>query len=233
MAVSSSKPSHSRNRTPSSGSGQDCGLASTGLAPALVGDGDRWTATRWIDGAPFNDVDGAMHGSLGQWLARLHAVPAAALPDWPLGPRLLRHFDDPPDACPADVLGPLADVARSWIPHLRQDTFVHGDWGDSNVLADTTSGEIITIIDLEDCHIGDAAEDFRWQAMQGPASLQLTPMWQAYGDLGSHAGERIAAATTELILDYLGWHSKPEGIAQAQRDCLPTLRAFVDGWLPV
>jgi aminoglycoside phosphotransferase (APT) family kinase protein len=208
-------------------------LASTGLAPALFSHGESWVATAWLDGEPIEEAGDDAHRSLGRWLARLHAVDPAGLPPWPLAQRLRAGLSDPPDSCPADLVEPLAAAAERWIPHLRSDTFVHGDWGDSNVLANPEDPtDIRAIIDFEDCHVGDAAEDFRWQAMTGPASTMLAPMLQTYGDMGPYAGERIAAATTELIIDVLSWYSAPEEIERAQRNCLPTLRALIDGWLP-
>ncbi len=208
-------------------------LGATGLAPALVSHGERWVAIDWLDGEPIEEGDDDVHRSLGRWLSRLHAVDPADLPTWPLADRLRATLANPPDSCPADLVPALGEAADRWILHLRRDTFVHGDWGDSNVLANSTDPvDICAIIDFEDCHMGDAAEDFRWQAMTGPASTMLAPMLQAYGDLGPHAGERIAAATTELIVDALGWSSEPQYIERTQRNCLPTLRALIDGWLP-
>jgi aminoglycoside phosphotransferase len=208
-------------------------LQGTGLAPDLLSEGERWVAVSWIESEPPEDNEQMVHEALGRWLRRLHDVSPDGLVPWPLADRLRHHLQSPPPGCSQDLAADVAAAAQGWLPHLREETFVHGDWGDSNVLSAVDEpARILCIIDFEDVRVGDAAEDFKWQAMTGPTSTMLPPMLDSYGDLGPRAGERLAAATAEHCLEVLGWGGSGSGRARTESVCLPTLRALADGWLP-
>jgi hypothetical protein len=109
-------------------------------------------------------------------------------------------------------------------------SFVHGDWGTANVLVDA-AGEIVAIIDFEDAHVGDAAEDFAWQVLAGAELAQLAPMAGAYlasgGRLGANAVERLVVAGAHLCLEVAGW-----GLPGHTERCLATLDELVVGRWP-
>lgn len=92
---------------------------------------------------------------------------------------------------------------------------------------------IVAIIDFEDAHRGDEAEDFAWQVLAGPTSTQLTAMAATYGRaLGPHAVERLVVAGAEKCLDVLGWTlSGPDGPRFRER-CVATLDQLVAGPWP-
>lgn len=208
-------------------------LQGTGLAPELLSEGERWVAVSRVQGKPPKDTEEPVHHALGRWLRRLHDVAPDGLAAWPLADRLQHLLRSPPQGCCERLAADVAAAAQDWLPHLREETFVHGDWGDSNVLSAVDEpARLLCIIDFEDVRVGDAAEDFKWQAMTGPTSTTLPPMLASYGDLGPRAGERLAAATAEHCLEVLGWGGSGAGRARTESVCLPTLRALADGWLP-
>ena len=208
-------------------------LAGTGLAVALVGDGERWVATRRLDGVvPMSTaIDGAtIHGALGSWLARLHAVPPTGLAPWSVVDRLRARLSTPPETCPPALVRAVADAVDPLLATVRDPTtFVHGDWGTANVLL--VEGEVGAIIDLEDAHAGDPAEDFKWQVLAGAASGQVAWMGSTYvaagGRLGPHAVERLVVAGAELCLDVAGW-----GLPSHARRSVATLDELVTGQWP-
>ena len=207
------------------------------LAPSLIASGERWTATEWVEGMPPGSLEfeeGPMHRVLGEALARLHDRPPDELPEWSVADRLQERFDDPPAACPAELLRGVRDLTAGWLPLLRHDAFVHGDWGTSNVLVRADHPmDVLAIIDFEDAHIGDPAEDFRWQAMAGPTSTQLPSMLAGYGrDLGRDSAQRIGIAAAELCLEMLGWDLPEPERSRSHGAGRATLRALVDGWRP-
>ena len=213
-------------------------LQDSDLAPSLRSSGDCWTATCWVDGMRPGSMDfeedPTMHRVLGEVLTRLHdATPAGLLP-WSVADRLQARLDDPPDACPSELVRGLRDLTAGWLPLLHSDVFVHGDWGTANVLTRSDDPtDVLVIIDFEDAHLGDPAEDFRWQAMAGPTSTQLPSMLAGYGrDLGPHIAERIGAAAAELCLDILGWDLSEAERARSYGASRATLKALVDGWRP-
>ena len=130
------------------------------------------------------------------------------------------------------------ELVTPWLPLLRHDTFVHGDWGTSNVLV-PEGGEVsvVATIDFEDSHVGDPAEDFKWQVLAGPASPEYIAMGAGYeaggGSLGPHAEERLAVAGGELCLGVLGWDLGDAEVPRRHADrCIATLEAMLSGSLP-
>jgi aminoglycoside phosphotransferase (APT) family kinase protein len=211
-------------------------VAGWGVAVELVGEGERWTATRVVDGViPMSiEVDeDAIHRALGPALALLHAVPPKGLPEWSVVDRLRARLASPPPTCPPSLARSVAGLVEPLLPTITPPTcFVHGDWGTANVLVDSADGtRILAIIDFEDAHAGDAAEDFKWQVLAGPTSDQFTPMAETYAaaaaGLGPNATERLVVAGAELCLDVAGW-----GLPRHTERCLLTLQELVDGTWP-
>jgi aminoglycoside phosphotransferase (APT) family kinase protein len=196
-----------------------------GLAVELRGSGERWSATAWVEGAPPLRADAlddlAVHRALGPWLARLHAVPPAGLSDWPVADRLRALLTEPPSTVPGALVRSVSATVEPLLATLRGGTFVHGDWGTANVLVDP-SGEILAIIDFEDAHAGEPAEDFAWQVLAGPELAQLAPMAETYvaagGRLGPNAVERLVVCGAHLCLEVAGW-----GLPGHTERCVATL----------
>jgi aminoglycoside phosphotransferase (APT) family kinase protein len=212
-------------------------LEHSGLSPSLRGSGEGWVATRWVEGSPPGSLqfeEDPMHRVLGEVITRLHEARPVGLCPWSVADRLQARLDDPPDACPSALVRSIRDLTAGWLPLLRGDVFVHGDWGTSNVLARIDDPMyVLVIIDFEDAHLGDPAEDFRWQGMVGPTSTQLSSMLAGYGrDLGPHLAERIGVGAAELCLDILGWDLSEAEKRRSHGASRATLQALVDGWRP-
>ena len=214
--------------------------AARGLAPSPPRFGELWSAIPWLDGVvPMRgSVDEReMHRSLGASLAALHGLPATGLPGWPLAARLRTHLHQPPSPCPQALARDVAQIVEPLLGLAAEDRFVHGDWGTANVLiADEASTEVLAVIDFEDSHIGDAAEDFKWQLLAGVESEQYLAMAEGYqaagGQLGLHAVERLTVAGVELCMDVLGWQLPPREAERFHGRCLATLGQIVDGERP-
>ena len=213
-------------------------VAGSGLGPSVVATGRRWTATHWIDGVvPMHlEVDvTAINTAIGPWLARLHAVPPSGLRPWSVADRLQHRLADPPPTCPPDLAADVARLVRPLLPLVTDGAFVHGDWGTANVLVDPAHPTaILAIIDFEDAHRGDPAEDLKWQVLSGPDSAEFTALAGAYpGDLGPHATERLVVSGAELCLDVLGWANLAEPTRTRFHDrCRATLGELVAGRWP-
>jgi aminoglycoside phosphotransferase (APT) family kinase protein len=220
------------------------GLRAAGpeVAVELVAHGERWTATRFVSGTevPMRLEVGevAIHQALGPWLARLHDRPPWGLRAWSVVDRLRERVASPPAGCP-DALA--ADVGRLVEPLLRlarEDTLVHGDWGTANVLVPADDpAHVLRIIDFEDAHRGDPAEDFAWQVLAGPGpdGVQLPAMAATYApvrSLGRHPVERLVVAGAEKCLDVLGWSLSGEPGARFSDRCRRTLEELVAGTWP-
>jgi hypothetical protein len=182
------------------------------------------------------DVDErTIHLALGPALAALHDVTPAGMSPWPLVERLRRRLAAPPATCPPAL---VADVGRLVDPLaglVTDGTFVHGDWGTANVLVRPEApATVVAVIDFEDAHRGDPAEDFAWPVLAGPAGPQLTSMAAGYGrDLGPHAVERLVVAGAEKCLDVLGWTLSGDRAAPFHDRCRRTLEELVAGTWPV
>lgn len=105
-----------------------------------------------------------MAAQCGEFLARLQAVEAAALPPLPqLGPELqLAQFRDLLDA-----LGephPVFELAIRWLaarlPESGPSALAHGDFRSGNFVVD--EGGIRAVLDWELAHFGDPMEDLGW-----------------------------------------------------------------------
>lgn len=210
-------------------------------AAAVVATGERWTATAWIDGVVPMDTgvgNAEIHSAIGPALAALHAVAPTGLDPWPLVDRLRRYLASPPSTCPPSLAADVGRIVAPLLPLVRQDTFVHGDWGTANVLVRRDRlTEIVAVIDFEDAHVGDPAEDLKWQVLSGPASEELMAIGPAYraagGDLGPHATERLVVAAAELCLDVLGWANLSPPVAERfHARCRTTLEELVAGDWP-
>ena len=211
-------------------------------APELVAVGERWSATRFLEGAvvPMDeDVGNAeIHEAIGAPLAALHAVAPVGLAPWPVADRLRAFLAAPPATCPAALASDVGRLVEPLLPLVQEGTFVHGDWGTANVLVRTDAlTDVVAIIDFEDAHVGDAAEDLKWQVLSGPDSEDLRSLGPAYvaagGDLGANAVERLVVAGAELCLDVLGWANLSPPVAERfHARCRRTLEELVAGSWP-
>ena len=210
-------------------------------APVVAGWGERWSATRWIDGVvPMHTEVGnaEIHAALGPALVALHGVEPTGLAPWPLVDRMRAFLADPPAACPPALAADVGRLVEPLLSRVRDDAFVHGDWGTANVLVRPDRlTEVVAVIDFEDAHVGDAAEDAKWQVLAGPESEELATMAASYraagGDLGPHAVERLVVAGAELCLDVLGWTNLSPPVAERFHGrCRQTLAELVDGAWP-
>ena len=210
-------------------------VAGRTLAPVVAGAGERWSATRWIDAVVpmYEDVDDvAIYRALGAALAALHAVPPTGLAPWPVADRLRALLASPPSTCPGSLAASVERLVDPLLPLVVGGSFVHGDWGTANVLVgrdDPT--HIVAVIDFEDAHEGDPAEDLKWQVLAGVRSDELVAIGPAYraagGALGDHAVERLVVAGAELCLEVAGW-----GLPRHTERCLATLDELVSGDWP-
>lgn len=217
-------------------------VAGRSWAPEVAGTGERWTATKFIDAVvPMNEgVDNAaIHTAIGPALAALHDVEPNGLAPWPLADRIRAFVAAPPPACPPALAAAVGRLVEPLLPLVRDGGFVHGDWGTANVLVHPDRlTEVIAVIDFEDAHAGDPAEDGKWQVLSGPTSEDLVAMGAAYrsagGDLGPHATERLVVAGAELCLDVLGWANLSLPVADRfHTRCRQTLEELVAGTWPV
>ena len=214
-------------------------VAGSGVAVELIADGERWTATRRLDAIVPMDTDVdvlAIHRALGPALAALHAVSPVGLPEWSVVDRLRARLASPPATCPSALARAVAALVEPLLATITPPTcFVHGDWGTANVLVDPTDRtRILAVIDFEDAHAGDAAEDLKWQVLAGPTSDPFTAMAATYGaDLGPNATERLVVAGAELCLDVLGWSNLRTEVAERFHGrCRQTLEELVAGTWP-
>jgi len=200
------------------------------LTPRLIASGECWTATQFVQGIrPERDGD-VLHYEMGRVLAQIHATEPIGLEAWPVAERLCHQLENPPSACPPSLLRAIASLATDWLPMLREDCLVHGDWVSANVLvAPDEQTKVMSIIDFEDSHLGDPAEDFRYQAFGGPTSIQLPRSLAGYAkSLGEHATERVSVAAAQFCLEVLEW----DGPVHMHETSLATMKALVDGWRP-
>lgn len=218
--------------------------AGSGLAAEPVASGPLWTATRWVDGVnPMrSDIDidlGLTHRVLGQHLARLHEVDPSGMRPRPLVERLRDRLQSPPTACPSSMVSGLARMVGPWMALMAATggRFVHGDWGLSNILvARDDPTKMLAVVDFEDSHVGDPAEDFKWQVLAGPRCAEYEAMSLGYaeagGSLGPNAAERLALAGTELCLGVLKWDLPADIEVDSHSRCLQTLDELLGGQLP-
>lgn len=217
-------------------------LSETGLTPALLDYGPLWLAMEWRDDAvvPEGAIDSMdLHERLGSSLAALHAVVPYEMCRWPITDRLSAHLNSRLGACPARLFDAACELAISWMDLAEDGRFVHGDWGTNNVLVNPNgSSKTVVVIDLEDAHLGDPAEDFKWQVLAGPRSADQAAMAAGYraagGSLGAHAAERLGLFAIELCLEVLTWDLGDADTTRRFWDrCIGTLNQLVDGKRPI
>ena len=217
-------------------------LVGAGLAVPLVATGPLWTATGWFEAvSPIQGVVDLvpLHRSLGQYLARLHQVDPSGMRPWPVADRLRALLDSPPASCPSSLVKGIDRMVDPWMsfPAAATQRYVHGDWGTSNVLVEPESTTtVVAVVDFEDSHVGDPAEDFKWQVLAGPESPDYAAMRSGYRiagrTLGPKAGERLALAGAELCLDVLRWEVPGDRVVAFRDRCLQTLDELLSGRLP-
>lgn len=175
----------------------------------------------------------------GRWVRSWPACNSAepkGLPPWSVPERLTHWLAQPPRAVPTALIAELRARIVPLSRFYRATHFVHGDWGEANVLADKGDPyDIVTIIDFEDAHRGDPAEDFKWQLAAGPPWQDYTTMAASYADAGGSLGpdgpERAVLSATEWCLDLLSW-TDSHGTSPYAEGALGALDAFVSGWWP-
>ncbi len=140
----------------------------------------------------------------GAALARIHATPAATLPDLPFSDariqldryeEIYRSFDTP---------RPVFDLAfrhlRAHAPTAVTSTLVHGDFRLGNLMIDATG--LVAALDWEITHIGDPAEDLAWICMP---SWRFGQMQNPVGGFGTVedllAGYREAGGDSRVSED--------------------------------
>jgi aminoglycoside phosphotransferase (APT) family kinase protein len=168
----------------------------------------------------------------GAALARIHATPAATLPDLPFSDaraqldryeELYRSFDTP---------RPVFDLAfrhlRTHAPEAATSTLVHGDFRLGNLMIDAHG--LVAALDWELAHIGDPAEDLAWICM---------PSWR-FGQIDNPVGGFGAVA--DLIAGYRAAGGDPRVTEAAVRAwtvfgslkwgimCLTMFRAYDSGF---
>lgn len=124
----------------------------------------------------------------GTTLARVHAADASELPRLSMAERLHHWFHHPTVECPSSFLRAIERMIVALIPLYQESQFVHGDWGDANVLAPRGDPDrIVKIIDFEGAHLGDSAEDFKWTLAHGALGSGKTTLGRCWR---SHFGPR-------------------------------------------
>ncbi len=113
----------------------------------------------------FADVRPKLARQCGEALARLHAVPVAALPPLRVSPATeeIARYHDVYRA--HGHPHPVFDLAFKWltdnVPADDRETLVHGDFRNGNIMFDATDG-VVAILDWELAHVGDPMEDMGW-----------------------------------------------------------------------
>ena len=113
----------------------------------------------------FAEARGVLVGDLGRFLAGLHAIDPAELPD--------AQAPDPLDAVwdkyrRIDDRSPTFEAAHDWLvanrPEPSADALIHGDLRIGNVIVGPTGLE--AVIDWELVHLGDPLEDLAWLCLK-------------------------------------------------------------------
>lgn len=104
---------------------------------------------------------GALAAECGRALARLHSVPAAAVPGLDGGDQLVR-YREVLDA--VEVVSPTFELAFRWLEERRPapapPVLVHGDFRNGNLMVGP--GGLAAVLDWELAHGGDGTEDLAW-----------------------------------------------------------------------
>lgn len=113
----------------------------------------------------FTEARGALVGDLGRFLAGLHAIDPAELPD--------AETPDPLDSVwekyrRLDDRSPTFDKAYAWLvanrPPPSSDALIHGDLRVGNVIVGPAG--LDAVIDWELVHVGDPLEDLAWLCLK-------------------------------------------------------------------
>lgn len=109
----------------------------------------------------FRDARGALTADLGRALARLHALPADAVPGLPQTDQVRQYREM------LDTLGqshPTFELVFRWLdahrPAATGRAIVHGDFRLGNVIVGP--GGLRAVLDWELAHVGDPMEDLGW-----------------------------------------------------------------------
>jgi aminoglycoside phosphotransferase (APT) family kinase protein len=138
-------------------------------------------------------------GEVGEVLARIHAVPLAALPklthDVPAAQ--LRKLRDAYDsfAQPSAAFEVAFRYLEDHLPAAREPVLVHGDFRTGNLLVDNEG--IRAVLDWELCHAGSPIEDLGWCCVAA---------WR-FGRLRDRVGG--FASVAELRASYLAHGGSP------------------------
>lgn len=122
-------------------------------------------ARRILRDAAFDAVRPRLAFQCGEAMARIHATPAASLPDLPVidGPAQLRQYYDRYKAY--DQPKPVFELAFKWLSNnlkrSSQTVLVHGDFRNGNIMVHPGEG-LNAVLDWELVHLGDPLEDLGW-----------------------------------------------------------------------
>ena len=143
--------------------GPDDGLGEGFVMEAVAGEA---LAPKWLRGEGFAAARAVMTGQCAAVLARLHAIPIAAvaglaLPSGRIDEALARmsaHYRS------FAVNSPVFDLAFAWLAErcgtAAPHAIVHGDFRSGNFIVDPSG--LAAVLDWELAHLGDGAEDLGW-----------------------------------------------------------------------
>ncbi|MHA6616372.1 phosphotransferase family protein [Pseudonocardia sp. DLS-67] len=144
-------------------------LVDSGTDPAVLGApylvtehvGGETIARRLLREERYAAAREGLAAELGRTLARIHAIPVAAVPNLPaVDP--LEHLRATYDALGEPL--PTIEIAMRWLDRNRPssvpETVVHGDFRTGNLIVDPSG--LRAVLDWEVVHRGDPREDLGW-----------------------------------------------------------------------
>lgn len=167
----------------------------------------------------------------GAALARIHATPAASLPDLPFSgakeqldryEEVYRSFDTP---------RPIFDLAfrhlRDRAPEPNAPTLVHGDFRLGNIMVGPEG--LVAALDWEITHIGDPTEDLSWVCMPSWRFGQMDKPVGGFGEIADLLkGYREAGGDPHIDEAAIRWWTM-FGSLKWGCMCLTMFRAFESG----
>lgn len=188
-------------------------------------------ARKILRDATFDTARSVLARQCGAALAKIHATPAASLPDLPFSganeqldryEEVYRSFDTP---------RPVFDLAfkhlRDRAPDSQVSTLVHGDFRLGNIMVGPEG--LVAALDWEITHIGDPTEDLSWICMPSWRFGQMDKPVGGFGDLADLlAGYRAAGGDPRIDEAAVRWWTI-FGSLKWGCMCLTMFRAFESG----